>query len=195
LTQNNGCLIYGSYANLEGETIIYVNAYLGLGSNIEPRVEYINQAIREIEEIQGIEITGRSSLYLTSPWGKMNQDDFINMVLRIRTALPALTLLHHLKNIEIKMGRHQNERWGPRIIDLDILLYGDETISDQALTVPHPHMRQRLFVLLPLAEIDAEVVFPDDGAKVQEVLTRVLEREGYDGIEKIEGSPAATPVK
>jgi len=172
-----------------------VNAYLGLGSNIEPRVNYINQAIREIEGIQGIEITGRSSLYLTSPWGKTDQDDFINAVLRIRTAMPALILLHHLKNIEIKMGRHQNERWGPRIIDLDLLLYGDEIISSETLTVPHPHMRKRLFVLLPLAEIDAEVVFPDDGAKVQEVLTRVLEREGYDGIKKIEGSPAATPVK
>ena len=188
-------MIQGSYANLEGETIANLNAYLGLGSNIEPRVKYIEQAITEIEGIQGIEITGRSSLYLTSPWGKRNQDDFINGVVRIRTALPALTLLYHLKNIEIKMGRHQNERWGPRIIDLDILLYGDETINSEELKVPHPHMRQRLFVLLPLTEIDAKVVFPDDGAKVQEVLTRVLEREGYEGIKKIEGSPAATPVK
>lgn len=188
-------MIYSSYANLEGETIANRTAYLGLGSNIEPRVENINRAITEIEGIQGIEITGRSSLYLTSPWGKTDQDDFINAVLCIRTALPALDLLYLLKNIEIKMGRHQNERWGPRNIDLDILLYGDEIINSEELKVPHPHMRKRLFVLLPLAEIDAEVVFPDDGAKVQEVLTRVLEREGYDGIKKIEGSPAATPVK
>ncbi len=184
-----------SYANLEGETIDSVNAYLGLGSNIEPRVDNIKRAIAEIEGIQGIEITGRSSLYLTSPWGKTDQDDFVNGVLRIRTAMPALNLLHHLKSIEIKMGRQQIERWGPRIIDLDLLLYGDEAIDSEELRVPHPHMRQRLFVLLPLAEVDAEVVFPDDGAKIQEVLIRVLEREGYKGIKKIEGSPAATPVK
>lgn len=183
------------YANLEGETIENVTVYLGLGSNIEPRVKNIKQAIAEIEGIQGIEVTGRSSLYLTSPWGKKDQDDFVNGVLQIRTALPALTLLDHLKNIEIKMGRHQIERWGPRNIDLDILLYGDEIIDSEELRVPHPHMRQRLFVLLPLAEIGAEAVFPNDGAKVQEVLIRVLEREGYEGIKKIEGSPAATPVK
>jgi len=159
--------------------------YLGLGSNLEPRIDHINTARREIDNIPGVKIALASSLYLTAPWGKADQPDFINQVLRIETSLTALDLLHRLQDIEIKMGRQRFEKWGPRNIDLDILLYGDEIIDLGELKVPHPHLRERLFVLVPLAEIETELVFPGDGASIGEVLISVLDREGNEGIKKI----------
>jgi len=90
-----------------------------------------------------------------------------------------------LQEIEIKMGRQRQEKWGPRIIDLDILLFGDEVLDFPELKVPHPLMRQRLFVLVPLQEVNAELIFPDDGAKIKEVLISVLAREGNKKIKRV----------
>ncbi len=117
-----------------------------------------------------------SSLYITAPWGKTDQEAFINQVIEIETELSPLDLLHVLQEIEIKLGRLRNEKWGPRIIDLDILLYGQETIKLKELTVPHPYMLERLFVLIPLQEIEPELIFPD-GTKIREVLDRVHSRK------------------
>ena len=83
------------------------------------------------------------------------------------------------------MGRQPSEKWGPRIIDIDILLFGDEVLESRKLTVPHPHMRNRLFVLIPLEEINSAIRFPDDGMDIKEVLTRVIDREGNQEITKI----------
>lgn len=159
--------------------------YLGLGSNIGEKVKQLELARKMIDNINNLEVTRVSSYYLTAPWGKTDQEDFVNQVIEATTSLAAEDLLKRLQEIEIKMGRHRNVKWGPRNIDLDILLYGDEVIDSPELRVPHPHMRQRLFVLIPLQEINANLVFPDDGVQLGEVLGRVLDREGNRGIKRI----------
>lgn len=161
------------------------NVYIGLGSNIGNKVGQVQLARKMIHKIRDLEVTRTSSLYLTSPWGNTEQEDFVNQVIEVRTKLSALDLLYRLQEIEIKMGRQRNERWGPRSIDLDILLYGDEIINLPNLRVPHPHIRERLFVLIPLQEINPGLVFPEDGVKLKEVLSNALDREGNRGIRKI----------
>jgi 2-amino-4-hydroxy-6-hydroxymethyldihydropteridine diphosphokinase len=149
--------------------------YLGVGSNMGDKAENIRRARESIASIDGVNLTRSSSLYLTAPWGKTDQDDFINQVLEIETEIEPLNLLHRLQEIEIKLGRQRLELWGPRIIDLDVLLYGREIITREELKVPHPHMMQRLFVLVPLSEIAPELEFPD-GSTIQEVLDSIKSR-------------------
>jgi len=154
--------------------------YIGLGSNLGNKSKNIQIARDFIQNIDGINVTKISSLYLTAAWGKTDQDDFINQVIEIETKLSPLDLLHRLQDIEIKLGRQRNVKWGPRIIDLDVLLYAKETIKLEELEVPHPYLSQRLFVLIPLQEINPELEFPD-GSKIREVLSRVeLRADGRD---------------
>lgn len=161
------------------------SVYISLGSNMGSKRENLAQAVELISNIPGVKLKNRSSLYETEPWGKTDQDKFLNQVIEIETSLPPRELLKELQDIEINMGRQRKEKWGPRIIDLDILLYGNEVLDDPQLTIPHPRMRERLFVLVPLAEIGADLRFPDNGATVREVLSSVLAREGNRGIERI----------
>jgi 2-amino-4-hydroxy-6-hydroxymethyldihydropteridine diphosphokinase len=149
--------------------------YLGLGSNLGDKSGNIQNAIDQIAALKGVNINKLSSLYLTAPWGKIDQNDFINQVIQIETELSAMDLLHQLQDIEIKLGRQRNVKWGPRNIDLDILLYGNEVIKSAELEVPHPYLMERLFVLVPLAEIDSEIIFPD-GKKIMEVLSKATAR-------------------
>lgn len=139
-----------------------VTAYLGLGSNLsDPKLQVI-QAIVAIANIEGCQLTKQSSLYLSKPMGPQDQDDYINAVVEITTQLPALKLLDALQNIENEAGRvRKDNRWGARILDCDILLYGNESIDNQRLTVPHYGMKLREFVLLPLDEISPELKLPD----------------------------------
>ncbi|MBO8159751.1 2-amino-4-hydroxy-6-hydroxymethyldihydropteridine diphosphokinase [Thermosyntropha sp.] len=159
--------------------------YLGLGTNLGNKKGNLENAIKNIQEIEGIELTGISSLYATAPWGKTDQEEFLNQVIEIETDIPPLDLLKKLQEIEIKMGRERKEKWGPRNIDIDILLYGEEVMDFEELKVPHPYMRERLFVLVPLIEIRPELVFPDDGAKIGEVLAKALTIEKMEDIRKI----------
>jgi 2-amino-4-hydroxy-6-hydroxymethyldihydropteridine diphosphokinase len=161
-----------------------IKVYLGLGYNMGDRADHLRRARECIRAIAGVVITRASSLYLTAPWGKTDQEDFVNQVIEIETDLEPLELLHELQDIEIKLGRQREEFWGPRIIDLDVLLYGREIITLGELQVPHPYMLQRLFVLVPLAEIAPELVLPD-GSKIQEVLTRVESRLDGNYIQKL----------
>ena len=110
-----------------------------------------------------------SSLYKTAPVGMTEQPDFLNAVVEIQTTLPALELLGVLLHIEKKMGRVRTIRWGPRVIDLDLLLYGEQQIALPNLTVPHPRLRERAFVLVPLAEIAPGLVLPGDGRTAAEI--------------------------
>ncbi len=158
--------------------------YIGLGSNLGDKSCNIQNAQGHIAHIEGVTITRFSSLYLTAPWGKTDQNDFINQVIEIETELSALELLHQLQAIEIKLGRQREGKWGPRIIDLDILLYGKEIINLAELKVPHPFLMERLFVLVPLAEIDSEMEFPD-GKRIREVLSRVTARSMGNDIIKL----------
>ena len=160
-------------------------AYIGLGANIEPKTENILKALKYIEDIEGVSITRMSSLYLTSPWGKKNQDDFINQVIEIETELSPVELLHALQDVEIKLGRTRNEKWGPRNIDLDVLMYeGENDYCTEELMLPHPFMMERLFVLIPLQEIQPDLVFPD-GSEIGEVLSRVVASDGSQKIRKL----------
>ena len=164
---------------------MHKTVYLSLGSNMGAKVTNIKNAVEAIGAIEGIEVIKTSSLYATEPWGKKDQEGFINAAVEIVTSLTPGQLLERLQEIEIKMGRQRSEKWGPRIIDIDILLFGDEVLESRKLTVPHPHMRNRLFVLIPLDEITSAIRFPDDGKDIKEVLARVIDREGNQGITKI----------
>jgi 2-amino-4-hydroxy-6-hydroxymethyldihydropteridine diphosphokinase len=161
---------------LEGEHCSSERVYLGLGSNLGDKAENLAQAIHLLANHNKIKVTRKSSLYITAPWGKTDQDEFLNQVVEIDTKLTPLELLHVLQQIEIKLGRLRNEKWGPRVIDLDILLFGEETIALPELVIPHPHLYARLFVLIPLQEIAPQLLFPD-GKGIGEVLARAAQLE------------------
>ncbi|MEA4924819.1 MAG: 2-amino-4-hydroxy-6-hydroxymethyldihydropteridine diphosphokinase [Syntrophomonadaceae bacterium] len=158
--------------------------YIGLGSNMGDKAANLARARQLINSIDDLHIIKVSSLYLTAPWGKTDQEDFVNQVIAIDTELTPLDLLHQLQDIEIKLGRQRNVHWGPRVIDLDVLLYGRETIAMEELKVPHPYLMQRLFVLIPLQEIEPELVFPD-GSKIMEVLHRITDSAEASDIRKL----------
>ncbi len=134
-------------------------AYIGIGSNLGNREENCERAIRLLIE-HGITVTKRSSMIETEPWGVREQPKFINMAVEIGTELDPEGLLRILKKIEEEIGRLPTSRWGPRIIDLDILLYDDLIMETPDLVIPHPGMSEREFVLKPLAEIAPEKVHP-----------------------------------
>jgi 2-amino-4-hydroxy-6-hydroxymethyldihydropteridine diphosphokinase len=129
-----------------------VIASIGIGSNIGDPPANVRESFRLLAAV-GV-VVASSSLYLTRAWGVVDQPDFCNAAARIETALSARELLSGLQSIESKMGRQKTYRWGPRLIDLDILTFGGMTVSEPGLVIPHPHMLERLFVLVPLAEID-----------------------------------------
>ena len=139
-------------------TIVYV----GLGSNLsKPRLQ-VSNAAKAIANIENSRVCALSSLYLSKPMGPQDQDDYINAVISIETSLSALALLDALQAIENAAGRvRKDNRWGARILDCDILLYGNESIDNARLTVPHYGMKLREFVLLPLAEIATNLYLPD----------------------------------
>ena len=137
-------------------------AFLGLGSNIGDREENMRQAIRSIAEISDTTICKISSVYETEPVGYQAQDAFLNAVIKLHTSTKPFDLLKHLQLIEKDMGRVQGKAWGPRPIDLDVLLYGDLHINHPDLIIPHPHMRKRRFVLEPLCEIAANIYLDGD---------------------------------
>jgi len=127
-------------------------AYVGIGSNLGDSPARVRDAIAALASLGSVR--AQSSLYRSAPWGKADQPAFVNAVVRLDTGLTPLALLDALKAIERRLGRTPGERWGPRAIDLDILTYDDERVELAALRVPHPHLYERAFVLVPLAEID-----------------------------------------
>lgn len=133
--------------------------YIGIGSNRGDRTANCLRAV-ELLRTKGVSVTRASSLYETKPWGKTGQPDFINMAVQAETALSPAETLRALKDIERDMGRTPAERWGPRLIDLDILLYDDAVIDSEQLRIPHPLMQERAFVLTPLAEIAPDSMHP-----------------------------------
>lgn len=144
--------------NAEARAAVLV--YIGLGSNLNHPAEQIQSAFSLLAQMPETEFVARSSLYLSAPFGGVEQPDFVNAVAKFRTFLVAEVLLLQLQKIETSQGRVRGEHWGPRVLDLDLLLYGDYQINGPLLTVPHPGIRDRNFVLLPLREIDPELVIP-----------------------------------
>ena len=146
------------------------NVFLGIGGNLGERRAMLRSAVAEIRGV--VEDVRVSSLYETAAWGVTDQPAFLNAVVRGRTSLPPLELLDALQAIENELGRVRGRRWGARVIDIDILLYGAEVIDEPRLTVPHPLMTQRGFVLRPFADLAAGLTLPD-GSLVGELLTTV----------------------
>lgn len=136
-----------------------MTVHIGIGSNLGNRYENCYKAIKALEE-KGLKITKISSLYETEPWGVLNQPKFINLAIEAETDFSPFELLHILKDVEMALGRRKTVRWGPRIIDLDILFYENEVINTDELTVPHPFLHERDFVLIPLEEISTYKVHP-----------------------------------
>lgn len=142
-------------------------AYLGLGSNLGNRRENLDSAVRRLDEQNEISVTNRSSLYETEPYGKTDQPDFINMCIEIETRISPLDLLENVLSVEHELGRVRKEVWGPRAIDIDILLYEDLELSLDDLSIPHTEMHKRAFVLDPLSEIAGGQVHPGLNKSIQ----------------------------
>lgn len=155
-----------------------VVAFIGIGSNENDPAEQCRRAVAMIAAAGSISILRKSSLYSTEPVGVADQDWFVNAAVEIRTALQAVDLLGVLKDIEAGMGRTPGLKWGPRTIDLDILLYGQEVVRQERLIIPHPDLHRRRFVLVPLAEIASFVIHPDFGVSIKGLMERLEDPHG-----------------
>ncbi|XTZ37665.1 2-amino-4-hydroxy-6-hydroxymethyldihydropteridine diphosphokinase [Salmonella enterica] len=148
-------------------------AYIALGSNLASPLDQVNAAIAAIEEIPQSHIAAVSSFYRTAPLGPADQPDYLNAAVALETTLTPESLLEHTQRIELQQGRvRKAERWGPRTLDLDIMLFGDITLNTPRLTIPHYDMKNRGFMLWPLFEIAPALCFPD-GAPLQEILMQL----------------------
>lgn len=145
--------------------------YLALGTNLGDRKQNLREALTRLEP--GVQTRCVSSVYETEPWGVTMQPPFLNMVVEGETELEPLALLDVLKRIEREMGREEGVRYGPRIIDLDILLYDNQTWSDERLEIPHPGLAERRFVLVPLVEIAPAVIHPRLNQTAQDLLKQI----------------------
>ena len=156
-----------------------VEAYLGLGSNLGDREQNLASAVSMLDERLAAPVV-LSSVYETKPWGYTDQPDFLNLVCRVDTALTPDDLLGLAQEIERLLGRKPTFRYGPRVIDVDILLYGDKVIDTPELRVPHPRLSERAFALAPLAELAPELRHPELGVSIRELLERLprAERDG-----------------
>ena len=138
-------------------------AYIAIGSNLASPLEQVNAAVQALGEIPQSRIVAVSSFYRTPPLGPQDQPDYLNAAVVLDTALNAETLLDNTQRIELQQGRvRKAERWGPRTLDLDIMLFGNEVINTSRLTVPHYDMKNRGFMLWPLFEVAPDLTFPDD---------------------------------
>ena len=146
---------------------------LGLGSNLGRRRDHLRRALTALAE--GLEITATSPVYETAPMYVTEQPRFLNMVVGGETAMPAAALLAWLKSLEARLGRTASVRFGPRAIDLDILIWGREVVATPTLTIPHPRLAERAFVLRPLADLAPRWVHPVTGRRVDEMLADLRE--------------------
>lgn len=148
--------------------------YLLLGSNLGNRKEILEKAIELLSEKIGV-IISQSKDYETKPWGVTDQPDFLNLAVSIHTNLKPLEILEQTQSIENQLGRVRKEKWGARLIDVDIMFYGDEIIEEPNLKIPHPLMQERDFALIPLVEIAPNFVHPVLGKTVSELLLGIRE--------------------
>lgn len=160
-----------------------VRAFVGLGGNVGDTEETLMEAMLVLDALPQTSIRAQSRLYRSPPWGNTDQADFINAVVELRTRLAARVLLDYLLEVESRFGRvrGEGERWGPRTLDLDLLVFGEATIDQPGMHLPHPRLHERAFVLVPLAEIDATLQVPGRG-RVGELLA-LIDSTGIQGID------------
>jgi 2-amino-4-hydroxy-6-hydroxymethyldihydropteridine diphosphokinase len=161
----------------------WVTTYIGLGSNLDEPLQQVKSALIELARLPETRCVQHSSLYRTAPVGPPDQPDFINAVAKLETGLGPESLLDALQRIEQNHLRvRQGPRWGPRTLDLDLLLYGTHQLATARLQIPHPHLTQRAFVLLPLAEVASRnLQIPGVGA-----LAQLLDRVSDDGVQRLQ---------
>ena len=148
-------------------------AYIAIGSNLASPLEQVNAAVQALSEIPQSRLVKVSAFYRTPPLGPQDQPDYLNAAVVLETSLDAETLLDNTQRIELQQGRQRKaERWGPRTLDLDIMLFGDEVINTERLTVPHYDMKNRGFMLWPLWEVAPELTFPN-GESLQAILQQL----------------------
>lgn len=165
---------------MSGET---VRAFVGLGGNVGDIEETLMEALLALEALPQTSIRAQSRFYRSPPWGNTDQADFINAVVELRTRLAARVLLDYLLEVETRFGRvrGEGERWGPRTLDLDLLVFGEAMIDQPGMHLPHPRLHERAFVLVPLAEIDATLQVPGRG-QVSDLLASI-DSTGIEGID------------
>ena len=160
---------------MEAIEILAVSVYIGLGSNLGVRYENLERALRLLSE--SFILREVSSVYETQPWGNYDQHRFLNCVSHLETFLNPRETLTVMKDVEQRMGSIHKVRWGPRVIDVDILLFGEETVHEPDFEVPHPLMCQRAFVLVPLAEMVPNLGHPVSGLTIQELVNKVDDKD------------------
>ncbi len=155
--------------------------FVGLGSNLDNPLAHVTQAITDIAELPQTTVVGTSNIYRSTAIGQANQPDYINAALEISTTLSPEALLDALQSIENKHQRIRSVRWGPRTLDLDILLYGAYTCATERLSIPHPEICNRNFVVQPLLDLDARLCLPDG-----RILANILPIIGLDGLTRLD---------
>jgi 2-amino-4-hydroxy-6-hydroxymethyldihydropteridine diphosphokinase len=161
-----------------------VICYIGIGSNLGNSLKNCKHAVEIISRVKGVNLETVSSFYKTEPVGIENQNYFVNAVLEIKTDLSPLILFQNLHNIENEMGREREIKGGPRIIDIDLLFYGQDVISEKNLVIPHPEIHKRRFVLEPLCEIASYFIHPSFGVSVRGLKDRLNDNKLVEKIKE-----------
>jgi len=160
------------------EDVISTIAYIGIGANLGDPIKQMNVALDRIRKNPDFQLLKQSHWYRAAPWGVTDQPDFINGVIVVKTSLSAFELLEYLQALEREQGRTREgaTHWGPRVIDLDILLYGKAVIQTERLSIPHPYLKERAFVLYPLVEVDKDLVLPT-GESIEKLKLQCVTQE------------------
>jgi 2-amino-4-hydroxy-6-hydroxymethyldihydropteridine diphosphokinase len=169
-------------------------AFIALGSNIGNRYDNIVNAINRLITNPAIRMVNFSSIYETDPVGYEDQDLFLNMVIKVQSSLSAMELLDTCLNVETELGRKREIKWGPRTIDLDILIFNQENIESEKLIVPHPRMLERAFVLIPLVEIDQNLRLPGVDKPLNILLNELPDKEGVRLWKRKSGEDVFVPI-
>ncbi len=150
-------------------------AYLGLGTNMRDRETYLSSAVKLLDNYENIIVTNKSKIYETKAWGYTDQADFLNMCIEIKTSLNEYELLKVCQEVELKLNRERIIRWGPRTIDVDILFFNDIILNNEDLYIPHPRISERAFVLIPLMDINKNLLIK--GKAIGEYLNSLTNEE------------------
>jgi 2-amino-4-hydroxy-6-hydroxymethyldihydropteridine diphosphokinase len=169
-------------------------AFIALGSNIGNRYDYLTEAIKQLESHLEIKLVNISSIYETDPVGYEDQDLFLNMVIEVMTSLCADELLDICLKLELTLGRKREIVWGPRTIDLDILLYNQENIETEKLIIPHPRMLERNFVMIPLSEIKPDIIIPNTDKPLEALIKELPNKEGVRLWKRKNGEDVFEPI-